>query len=323
MQMKRLGRSGLQVSRFCLGTMNFGWDANESASFAVMDRALELGINFFDTANVYGWKMGEGLTEQILGRWFKLGGGRREKVVLATKVFNPMGEWPNQKGLSALHIRQACEESLKRLRTDHIDLYQFHHIDRSTPWEEIWQACEVLVQQGKVTYFGSSNFAGWHLAQAQEAARSRRFMGLICEQTKYNLACRTPELEVLPACEGYGLGLIPWSPLAGGALAGGANKGQGKRRQHEWTKGFAKDHAKTLDAYEKLCKKWGHSPTAVALAWLLRNPVVTAPIIGPRTLEQLDGSLAALKVELDTKRLAELDKLFPGPGGTAPEAYAW
>jgi len=323
MQMKRLGRSGLQVSRLCLGTMNFGWDSDESTSFSIMDRALEHGINFFDTANVYGWKMGEGLTEQILGRWFRLGGLRREKVVLATKVFNPMGEWPNEKGLSARHIRQACEESLKRLRTDHIDLYQFHHVDRTTPWEEIWQAAQVLVQQGKVIYFGSSNFAGWHLAQAQEAAKSHHFMGLICEQTKYNLACRTPELEVIPACEGYGLGLIPWSPLAGGALAGGANRGQGKRRQHEWTKGFAQEHAVTLAAFEKLCKKWEHAPADVALAWLLANPVVTAPIIGPRTLEQLDGSLKALKVELDPKRMAALDKLFPGPGGTAPEAYAW
>jgi aryl-alcohol dehydrogenase-like predicted oxidoreductase len=245
MDMTQLGRSGLKVSRLCLGTMNFGWDADESAAFAIMDRALESGINFFDTANVYGWKMGEGITEQIIGRWFRLGGGRREKVVLATKVFNAMGEWPNQRGLSALHIRQACDESLKRLRTDHIDLYQFHHVDRSSPWEEVWQACEVLVRQGKVTYFGSSNFAGWHLAQAQEAARSRHFMGLVCEQTKYNLTCRTPELEVLPACQGYGLGLIPWSPLAGGALAGGANRGQGKRRQHEWTKGFAAEHAST------------------------------------------------------------------------------
>lgn len=323
MQYTRLGRSGLQVSKLCLGTMNFGWDAEEATSFAIMDRALEHGINFFDTANVYGWKLGEGLTEQIMGRWFRQGGGRREKVVLATKAFNPMGEWPNQKGLSALHIRQACDDSLKRLKTDYIDLYQFHHIDRNVPWEEIWQACELLVKQGKVLYFGSSNFAGWHLAQAQEAAKSRHFMGLICEQTKYNLTCRTPELEVLPACEGYGLGLIPWSPLAGGALAGGANKGQGKRRQHEWTKGFAKENEKKLAAYEKLCAKWKEKPADVALAWLLANPIVTAPIIGPRTLEQLDGNLRALKVKLDKKRLDELDKIFPGPGGKAPEAYAW
>jgi aryl-alcohol dehydrogenase-like predicted oxidoreductase len=323
MEYTRLGRTGLQVSRLCLGTMNFGWDSDESAAHGIMDRALEHGINFFDTANVYGWKLGEGYTEQILGRWFRQGGGRREKVVLATKLFNAMGEWPNTRGLSALHIRQACDASLQRLRVDHIDLYQFHHIDRTTPWEEIWQACEVLVQQGKVLYFGSSNFAGWHLAQAQEAARNRHFVGLVAEQTKYNLTCRTPELEVLPACQGYGLGLIPWSPLGGGALAGGATKGQGKRRQHEWTIGFVKEHAKQLEAYEKLCASWKEKPADVALAWLLANPVVTAPIIGPRTMEQLDGSLRALKVKLDAKRMEALDKLFPGPGGTAPEAYAW
>lgn len=323
MQYARLGRSGLQVSRLCLGTMNFGWDTDEPAAQAIMDRALEHGLNFFDTADVYGWKLGEGLTEKILGRWFRQGGGRRERVVLATKVFNPMGEWPNTKGLSALHIRQACEASLRRLQTDWIDLYQFHHIDRSVPWEEVWQACEVLVKQGKVLYFGSSNFAGWHLAQAQEQVRGRGFMGLVCEQTKYNLACRTPELEVLPACQGYGLGLIPWSPLAGGALAGGANKGQGKRRQHEWTKGFAKERAKQLAAYEKLCARWGEEPADVALAWLLANPVVTAPIIGPRTLEQLDGSLRALKIRLKPEQMKALDQLFPGPGGAAPEAYAW
>jgi aryl-alcohol dehydrogenase-like predicted oxidoreductase len=303
--------------------MNFGWDANEAEAFAIMDRALEHGINFFDTANVYGWKEGEGITEQILGRWLRQGGGRREKVVLATKVFNPMGQWPNQRGLSALHIRQACEESLKRLRTDHIDLYQFHHIDRTTPWEEIWQACQVLVQQGKVIYFGSSNFAGWHLAQAQEASRNAHFMGLISEQTKYNLTSRTPELEVIPACQGYGLGLVAWSPLAGGALAGGATRGQGKRRQHEWTIGYVREHAKELEAYERLAKKWDTTPADLALAWLLANPVVTAPIIGPRTIEQLDSSLNAFKVQLDAARMAELDKLFPGPGGTAPEAYAW
>ena len=323
MQYTRLGRTGLQVSRLCLGTMNFGWDSDESAAHGIMDRALEHGINFFDTADVYGWKLGEGITEQILGRWFRQGGGRREKVVLATKLHNPMGEWPNTKGLSALHIRQACDASLQRMKVDHIDLYQFHHIDRSTPWEEIWQACEVLVQQGKVLYFGSSNFAGWHLAQAQEAARNRHFVGLVAEQTKYNLTCRIPELEVIPACAGFGLGLIPWSPLGGGALAGGATKGLGKRRQHEWTKGFVKEHAKQLEAYEKLCGTWKEKPADVALAWLLANPVVTAPIIGPRTLEQLDGRLKALKVKLDPKRMEALDKLFPGPGGTAPEAYAW
>src|SRR5512144_643209 len=194
MDYTQLGRTGLKVSRLCLGTMNFGPLTTEPDSWAIMDKALDLGINFFDTANVYGWKTGEGWTEQIIGRWLAQGGGRREKVVLATKVYGEMGEWPNEMCLSALHIRRACEDSLRRLRTDHIDLYQMHHIDRLTPWEEIWQAMDVLVQQGKVVYVGSSNFAGWHIAKAQELAKSRHFVGLVSEQSLYNLKDRTIEL---------------------------------------------------------------------------------------------------------------------------------
>src|SRR4051794_32586414 len=168
MQYTRLGRTALRVSRVCLGTMNFGPQTSEADSFSIMDRALEHGINFFDTANVYGGKKGEGLTERILGRWFAQGDGRRDKVVLATKVYGEMGHWPNQSRLSALHIRRACEDSLKRLRADHIDLYQMHHVDRETPWEEIWQAMEQLVYEGKVIYVGSSNFAVWNIVQANE-----------------------------------------------------------------------------------------------------------------------------------------------------------
>jgi aryl-alcohol dehydrogenase-like predicted oxidoreductase len=230
MEFTQLGRTGLKVSRLCLGTMNFGPQTEEKDSFAIMDKALELGINFFDTANVYGWKTGEGVTEQIVGRWFAQGGGRREKVVIATKVYGHMGDWPNQQKLSALHIRQAVEGSLKRMQTDHIDLYQMHHVDRLTPWEEIWQAMEVLVQQGKVIYIGSSNFAGWHITQAQEIARSRHFMGLVSEQSLYNLDARMVELEVLPACQAYGLGVIPWSPLWGGLLGGVLEKIEKGRR---------------------------------------------------------------------------------------------
>jgi aryl-alcohol dehydrogenase-like predicted oxidoreductase len=224
MEYTRLGRTGLKVSRLCLGTMNFGPQTTEEDSFRIMDRALELGINFFDTANVYGWKKGEGWTEQIIGRWFAQGGGRRERTVIATKVYGGMGDWPNTSRLSALHIRQACEESLRRMQTDHIDLYQMHHVDRDAPWDELWQAMEVLVQQGKVVYVGSSNFAGWHIAQANEAAKSRHFLGLVSEQSLYNLIDRTIELEVIPACQHYGLGLVPWSPLKGGILGGALKK---------------------------------------------------------------------------------------------------
>jgi aryl-alcohol dehydrogenase-like predicted oxidoreductase len=288
-----------------------------------MDKALELGINFFDTANVYGWKIGEGVTEQIVGRWFAQGGGRREKTVIATKVYGRMGDWPNQQRLSALNIRQAVEGSLKRMQTDHIDLHQFHHIDRNTPWEEIWQACETLVAQGKVIYVGSSNFAGWHIAKANEAAKARHFMGLVSEQSLYNLNDRMIELEVIPVCKDYGLGLIPWSPLAGGMLGGVLEKiEKGRRADEDKQKEIVKKRPQ-LKKWETFCKELGEKPADVALAWLLANPVVTAPIIGPRTLEQLTGSLRALELKLEEAAMKKLDEIWPGPGGEAPEAYAW
>ena len=323
MQYSQLGRTGLQVSRLCLGTMNFGPQTTEEDSYRIMDRALERGINFFDTANVYGWKLGEGVTEQIVGRWWAQGGGRRDKVVLATKVFGKMGEWPNESRLSALHIRKACEGSLRRLQTDYIDLYQMHHVDRNTPWEEIWQAMEVLVQQGKVLYVGSSNFAGWHITQANEAAKQRHFLGLVSEQSLYNLLDRMIELEVIPACEHYGLGVIPWSPLAAGILGGALQKANEGRRAQPRNQERIEKHRAQLEAYEGLCAEMGESPANVALAWLLSNPVVTAPIIGPRTLEQLDETLRTLDINLSDEVKQRLDSIFPGPGGTAPEAYAW
>ena len=225
MDYTQLGRSGLSVSRIVLGTMNFGPVTDEPASHAIMDRAHEHGINFFDTANVYGWGENKGRTEEIIGSWFAQGGGRRERTVLATKLYGDMGDWPNEGRLSALNIRRACDASLRRLQTDHIDLYQMHHVDRATPWEEIWGAMDVLRQQGKVLYVGSSNFAGWHLAKAQEAARRRGGLGLVSEQSIYNLMERSVELEVLPAADDYGLGVIPWSPLHGRAARRGAAQG--------------------------------------------------------------------------------------------------
>jgi aryl-alcohol dehydrogenase-like predicted oxidoreductase len=323
MQYTNLGRTGLKVSRLCLGTMNFGPETSEADSVAIMDRALEHGINFFDTANIYGRAIHPGFTEEIIGRWLAQGGGRREKVVLATKVYNSMGQWPNESRLSALHIRHACEDSLRRLQTDRLDLYQMHHIAREAPWEEVWQAFEVLVQHGKIIYAGSSNFAGWHLAQAQEAARRRNFLGLVSEQSLYNLAARTVELEVIPACEAYGLGLIPWSPLGGGFLGGVLEKqSQGRRASETMQKRIEKNRGQ-LAAYEGFCRELGEKPADVALAWLLANPVVTAPIIGPRTGQQLDGTLRALEINLAQETLKRLNDIFPGPGGAAPEAYAW
>lgn len=320
MKTTNLGRTGLKVSRLCLGTMNFGPQTSEQDAFAIMDRALEHSINFWDTANVYGQKKGEGVTEQIIGRYFAQGGGRREKVVLATKIYGDMGEWPNTSRLSALHIRQACEASLKRLQTDYLDLYQMHHIWREAPWEEIWQAMELLVQQGKVIYIGSSNFAGWHIAQANEIAKKRHFLGLVSEQSLYNLMSRDVERDLIPACESYGLGLIPWSPLAGGLLGGVLNKPTEGRRA-----GAAERIEKNrpqLEKWEALCGELGEKPADVALAWLLSNPVVTAPIIGPRTLEQLDGSLRATEIELSEETRKQLDEIFPGYK-PSPEGYAW
>ncbi|MEV0298953.1 aldo/keto reductase [Nocardia sp. NPDC050710] len=330
MEYTHLGRSGLSVSRLVLGTMNFGPETSEGDSHAIMDRAHEHGINFFDTADVYGAKPGEGVTENIIGRWFATGGRKREKTVLATKLYLPTGDWPNENRLSALHIRRACDASLRRLRTDYIDLYQMHHIDRNTPWEEIWEAFGVLRQQGKVLYFGSSNFAGWHIAQAQEAARARHFLGLVTEQSIYNLLNRWIELEVLPAARHYGLGVIPWSPLHGGVLsgvlrkqgAGGASRGDSGRSADTLDR-----RRETIAAYEKLCADLGEDPAHVGLAWLLAQEGVTGPIIGPRTVEQLDGSLRALAITLGDDTLARLDELFPPPAPNgakpAPEAYAW
>lgn len=323
MQYVQLGRSGVKVSRLCLGTMNFGPETTEADSFAIMDRALELGLNFFDTANVYGWKVGEGWTEQILGRWFAQAGGRREKVVLATKVYGRMGDWPNQSRLSALHIKRACEESLRRLQTDCIDLYQMHHVDRYTPWDEIWQAMEQLVQEGKILYVGTSNFAGWQLAQGQELARGRHVLGIVSEQSLYNLNERTIELEVIPACMAYGIGLIPWSPLARGLLAGALTPATVGRRADQDLQQQVQKHRTKLEAFERLCRELGERPADVAMAWLLHQPAVTSPIIGPRTLEQLDGTMRVMNLKLAADTLKRLDDVFPGPGGPAPEAYAW
>jgi len=318
-----LGRSGLSVSRLCLGTMNFGPLTTEADSFAIMDSAHEHGLNFFDTANVYGQDQGKGATETIVGNWFAQGEGRRERTVLATKLYGDMDDWPNSGRLSALNIRRALDASLQRLQTDHIDLYQFHHVDRRTPWDEIWQALDVAVTQGKVLYIGSSNFAGWHLGQAQAAAAAQSCTGLVSEQSIYNLMVREIELEVIPAAEHYGLGILPWSPLHGGLLGGVLKKDRdGKRRLAGRAAEAVAENRDRIQAWEDFADELGHEPGDVALAWLLHQPAVTAPIIGPRTHDQLDASLRALDVTLDDKALARLDEIFPGYQ-TAPEHYAW
>jgi aryl-alcohol dehydrogenase-like predicted oxidoreductase len=323
MEFTHLGRTGLTVSRLCLGTMNFGPQTTEPDSHAIMDAAHDVGINFFDTANAYGGADHRGHTEEIIGNWFASGGGRRERTVIATKLYGDMDPWPNNGKLSALNIRRALDASLKRLQTDYIDLYQFHHVDRATPWEEIWQAIEVAVAQGKILYSGSSNFAGWHLAQAQEAAARRGYLGLVSEQSLYNLMARTIELEVVPAAEHYGLGIIPWSPLHGGLLGGVIRKqDEGVRRLEGRAKETLEKHRDQVQAYEDLAAELGTEPGELALAWLLSRPAVTAPIIGPRIADQLDSAVKAVELELDPATLDKLDEIFPGHK-TAPEDYAW
>jgi len=323
MEYTHLGRTGLSVSRLCLGTMNFGGQTDEATSHGIMDEALDNGINFFDSANVYGGEAGKGATEEIIGRWFASGGNRRERTVIATKLYGATGDWPNEGKLSALNIRRAIDASLRRLQTDYVDLYQFHHIDRATPWEELWQACETLVAQGKVLYFGSSNFAGWHLAVAQAEAAKRNFLGLVSEQSHYNLLTREVELEVLPSAQAHGIGVIPWSPLASGLL-GGSVRGhrEGKRRFSDFLAKTLERKREQLGQWEDFAEKLGHQPGDLALAWLLHQPAVTAPIIGPRTPEQLAGGLKSVDITLSEDDLATIDEIFPGYK-TAPEHYSW
>jgi len=322
MRYRALGRTALQVSEVCLGTMNFGPTTSEPESFAILDRAVEHGVNFVDTANQYGGQSGVGTTETIIGNWLAQGGDRREQVVLATKLYEPMSDRPNDRGLSARNIRLACDASLRRLQTDHIELYQMHHLDRAAPWDEVWQAMETLVAQGKIIYVGSSNFAGWTVAQANEAARARHFLGLVSEQSLYNLTERTVELEVIPACQSYGLGLLPWSPLGGGLLAGVLSSGDTRRRESPEMKRRVASLRPQLEQWEALCADLGEQPSNVGIAWLLHQPAVTAPIVGPRTIAQLDGALHATSIELSRSVLDRIDAIFPGPG-PAPEAYAW
>ena len=328
MQYSHLGRSGLRVSRLCLGTFNFGRATDESEARRIMDGALEAGVNFFDTANHYPDFVNCGLSEQIIGRWFADQPGRRERVVMATKLYQPMGnpDDPNDAaGLSKYKIIRHAEDSLRRLRTDRIDLLQMHHIDRHARWEELWEAFEVLMAQGKIGYVGSSNFAGWDLAVAQAAARERHCFGLVSEQHKYNLLCRWPELEVLPAAGHLGIGVLAYSPLAGGMLGGGALPGDERSRRARLAQRRPPDEqtVRRLHEFEELCRERQETVANVATAWILAQPALNAAIIGPRTLEQLQQVLPAADMQLDDPVLTRLDALFPGPGGSAPEAYAW
>ena len=330
MQYRQLGRSALKVSQLCLGTMNFGPRTAEADAFEILNAARAAGINFVDTANQYGGELGVGTTELILGKWLAQDPSRRDQIVLATKVHEPMSDDINDRGLSARHIQRACDASLKRLGTDHIDLYQMHHIDRLAPIEEIWQAMDRLIAQGKITYVGSSNFPGWAIARANEKAMTSHRFGLVSEQSLYNLIERRAEMEVLPACAAYGVGVIPWSPLAGGLLAGvsgksgetGESGNDSGRRQSEDMQRALTERATQLEQFAALCQQLGESPSAIALAWLLHQPGVTATIIGPASVAQLQSVLHVPEISLDINTLIDIDHIFP-PVGAAPEAYAW
>lgn len=321
-----LGRSGLLVSRIALGTMDFGHLLDESTCFEVMDAAVESGINHFDTADVYGgpqasdMAMGYGVSEEVIGRWLQRS-GRRDDIVLATKAYQPMGLGPNDRRLSAYHLRRACDASLRRLQTDHIDLYQMHHIDRATPWEEIWQAMEQLVREGKVTYVGSSNFAAWDVALAQSAANVRHFLGLTSEQCLYNLAKRNVEIELVPALRGLGIGLIAYSPLHAGLLAGALEAVTAGRASSELRERVAAQHEQ-LEAYERLCRELNAKPADVALAWLLGTPAVSTAIVGAGSVDQLRSNLGGVSLMLEAEVVQRLEDIWPGPG-EAPQAYAW
>jgi aryl-alcohol dehydrogenase-like predicted oxidoreductase len=318
-----LGRTGTKVSRIVLGTMNFGERTSEEDAHRILDRALELGINFVDTANVYGGTAGRGATEEIVGRWIASRPGVRDDIVLATKVHSPMREDDvNARGASAWQIRREAIASLRRLQTDRIDLYQFHHIDRHIGWDEMWQSMGRLVTSGEVVYTGSSNFAGWDIARANELAAAQHHLGLVSEQSLYNLLDRTVELEVLPAARHYGMGVIPWSPLKGGVLSG-APAGDSARSGSGRSADLRTERADQLARYAEIAAAVGCTPSQLGLAWLLHQPGVTGPIVGPRTMDQLEDAAAAVDVHLGDDVLGELDELFPGPGGSAPEAYAW
>lgn len=321
----RLGRSATRVSRLWLGTVNFSGRVPDSEAVYVMDAAVDRGINCVDTADTYGWRVYRGHTEELVGKWLAQR-GRRDDVLVATKVGEAMSDAPNDRGLSARHIIAACEASLRRLGTDHIDLYQMHRMDRSSCWEEVWQAMDQLVASGKVRYVGSSNFAGWHLAGAQESAARRQSLGLVTEQCLYNLAVRHAELEVLPAARAYGLGVFAWSPLHGGMLSGALRKladgtavksALGRSQKTLMTLG------EPVRRFERLCERTGLAPAQAGLSWLLARPGISGAVIGPRDIGQLESALGALETGLDEDVREEMESLFPpvGAGGEAPEAW--
>ena len=335
MNYRKLGKSNVSVSKICLGTMHFGSHADEKESFRIMDRALEAGINFFDTADIYGGSGGWGRSEEIIGKWLAQGGGRRDKVFLATKVYwydRESESWPNNEvGISTYRVLKNAEDSLRRLQTDRIDLYQVHHIDRRVTTAEFWDSFERLQGAGDVLYMGTSNFPGWGLAKFQNAAQERGSLGLVSEQTMYNLYCRYPELEVLPAAREYGIGILAYMPLGGGLLTGNRKPAEGTRTASvEKEYGIPLADNPQLDAFESLCQEIGEEPRNVAIAWVLGHQEVSSAIVGIRRLDHLEGILRAGELDLDEATMDKLNDIFNINEGRqlrnnqeTPEAYAW
>lgn len=320
MNYRPFGRTGVQVSELCLGCMNFGDDCNEADSIALMHRALDEGINFFDTADVYS----RGVSETIVGK--ALAGERRDKVFLATKVYNKMGDGPNDWGSHRYHIVKGCEDSLRRLGTDHIDLYQIHRPQSSIPIDETLRALDDLVRSGKVRYIGTSTFAAYQVLESLWASKELHLNRFVCEQPPYNLLDRRIERELLPMCQSYGIATIPWAPLAGGLLSGkyraGAERPAGARYTSK-SAPFARDNETALQTIEKYvawCDSRGYDPSQVALAWVLQQPGVTSPIIGPKNVAQYEAYLTAATLTLTSEDYAALDQLFP-PGTHVSEYY--
>ncbi|UJW29731.1 aldo/keto reductase [Saccharothrix sp. AJ9571] len=323
----KLGRSALRTGRLWLGTVNFSGRVADADAMRLLDHCRDRGINCVDTADIYGWRIHKGHTEELVGAWLAQGGGRREETVIATKVGEPMSDGPNDRGLSARHIVAACEASLRRLKVDCIDLYQMHHIDRAAAWDEVWQAMDLLISSGKVCYVGCSNFAGWHLAACQEHALRRNALGLVSQQCLYNLAVRHAELEVLPAAQAYGAAVLAWSPLHGGLLSGALEKieaGTAVKSAQGRAQRSLPDLRSSVGAYEEFCRRIGVPPAEVGLSWVLSRPGISGAVIGPRTPEHVDSALRAAATVLGEEELAELDAIFPpvGRGGPAPEAWS-
>jgi aryl-alcohol dehydrogenase-like predicted oxidoreductase len=312
MEYRRLGNTGLMVSELCLGCMTFGREAGEETAREIVGRFLDAGGNFVDTADVYS----EGISEEITGRALE---GVRDDVVLATKVRFPMGEGPNDAGLSRKHIMQGCEDSLRRLGTEYLDLYQVHCWDGATPLEETLSALTDLVRSGKVRYVGVSNFTGWQLMRSLASSEANGFEKFVCLQPQYSLVERNIEREILPVCREEGLGVIPWSPLGGGFLSGKYRRGEEppqdsriaeavESMEEHWERRATERNWATLDVVGTISEETGRSYAQISLNWLLRQPGITSPIIGARTLEQLEDNLGATGWKLTAEQVEDLSE---------------